>query len=72
MDWPSAIVTTAFFHPARWPAWTPRRLGLAGTFEMFTCVTLTSKISSTAWRTWVLCASLCTRNVYLRRSAIWP
>ena len=48
------------------PAMTPRRFGFACTLTMFTPSTLTSKSSSTAWRICVLCASVCTLNVYLR------
>ena len=59
---------------ARWPSssraacrWkTPRRFGFGCTLTMLTRSTLTSNSCSTAWRICVLCASLCTLNVYLR------
>src|SRR5437764_173926 len=53
----------AFFQPGFLPRWRPRRFGFGFTCEMFTRSTLTPKSSSTAWRTCVLCASWCTRNV---------
>ena len=73
ISWPSnssmvssgCSVTTAFFHCRRLPAVKPRRLGLGFTFWVRTPCTRTPKISSTAWRTWVLLAASCTRNVYL-------
>src|SRR5262249_24811628 len=60
IDWPGASSTMAFFQPGRMPFESPRRFGFAFTWTMFTRRTLTSKSSSTAWRTCVLCASLWT------------
>src|SRR5262249_47966978 len=75
--WKTSIVspgfswTTAFFQPGFVPRIIPRRLGLGCTLRMLTLTTCTSKSSSIAWRTWVLCASSCTRNVYLPWTEPW-
>src|SRR5215207_4972631 len=58
-------VTTAFFHWRRLPLVSPRRFGLGFTQAVRTPSTRTPKISSTAWRTCVLFARSCTRNVDL-------
>ena len=61
---PALSSTMAFFQPGRVPliSAAPLRLGLH-LDDVRRATTLTSKSSSTAWRTCVLCASLCTLNV---------
>ena len=66
---PSRSFTMAFFQPTFVPLIAPRRFGFACTLTMFTASTLTSNSCSTACRTCVLCASLCTLKVYLR--SLW-
>src|SRR6185503_6359925 len=62
---PGCSWTIAFFQPGLVPLWNPRRFGFACTLETFTRSTLTSKSSSTACRTCVLCASGWMRNEYV-------
>ena len=45
------------------------RLRLPCLLIVFTPVTLTLKVASTAWRIWVLCVPGATMNVYLPSSA---
>src|SRR5215218_4567106 len=67
---PARTWTTAFFHERVRPETRPRRLGLDLTDIVRTSTTLTSgNMTSTAWRICVLCASGCTRNVYLSTAA---
>src|ERR687897_812253 len=62
---PARTCTTAFFHSRVRPEVNPRRFGLDGTVEVRTSTTVTSKSCSIDCLICVLCASLCTRNVYL-------
>src|SRR5689334_513362 len=61
---PALSSTMAFFQPGRRPRVSPRRLGLLRTLTVRTPTTVTSNISSTAWRISTLWAPFSTRNVY--------